>query len=329
MNNLHNQFPSVEHNIGAEMAQQQVEQFAHNPGLAQLTELYGLDITDMDTEQRLAAAQGVATTYWNYRRDAERQAASWATKDDPLSIEGSEQWNTVFSGARELGLVESSKPHNTRPDYLVVLGGANRAPLDRLRYGLESVEEAREAVVYLGSARRISDAEKIKAADYAPGAETEFDLGVGAIEETLKDPQFKLQRAEGPDAVVAKDGQEWRMRTYYYEKDGKTRKAYVCSTPPEVDGHRATTYDNFRFFAQLAHLGEQPDTSVVAVTTGLYTAGQHLPAVQELTLPHGTTVETIGHDAAYAGMIRTPDKLVQETKAAIDAAIRLQEALRS
>lgn len=329
MNNPHNQFPSVEHNIGAEMAQQQIEQFAHNPGLAQLTELYGLDITDMDTEQRLAAAQSVAVTYWDFRKDAERQEVQWDEGEEALTTEGSDQWNQVFDGARQLGLVESSKPDNTRPDYLVVLGGANKAPLDRLRYGLESIEEVGEAVVYLGSARKISDAEKLKAADYAPRAETEFDLGAGAIEETLKDPEFKLRRAEGPDMVIAKDGQEWRMRTYYYEKDGKTHKAYACSTPPEVDGHRATTYDNFRFFAQLAHLDEYPDTSVVAVTTGHYRLGQHVPAVQELTLPYGVAVETIGHDAAYSGMQRQPKQLLQETKAALDATIRLQEALRS
>ncbi len=63
------------------------------------------------------------------------------------------------------------------------------------------------------------------------------------------------------------------------------------------------------------------------MTTGFYTQGQGIPAVQELTLPYGTHVETIGHDAAYSGMVRKPSQLLQETKAAIDAAVRLQQKL--
>jgi hypothetical protein len=50
-------------------------------------------------------------------------------------------------------------------------------------------------------------------------------------------------------------------------------------------------------------------------------------AQQKLTLKYGTSVETIGHSSDYSGAKRKPSQLLQETKSAIDAAVRLQEAI--
>ena len=86
------------------------------------------------------------------------------------------------------------------------MGGANKAPLDRLRYGLSVVDDF-DQVVYLGSSRPVSDAEREKAADYAPDAQTEFDLGCGAFE--------KLLGAKVVDEIsIEKDGDTWGMRLY-------------------------------------------------------------------------------------------------------------------
>jgi hypothetical protein len=231
------------------------------------------------------------------------------------------QWSTIFEAADKLGLVRGTEPTNKKPNFLVILGGANRAPLDRMRYGLENVEDF-DQIVYLGSSRELPDAERAKAAEYAPDAQTEFDLGCGAFDTLLG--------AKMVDEITEERGGDiWGMRLYEFEYKGETKHGFVLSTPRNIGVRRATSYDNYQFFADRAELAQDPSQTVVAVTTGFYTQGQHIPAVQELTMKYGTNVETIGHSAEYSGVKRKPSQLLQETKSAIDAAVRLQQAIEA
>lgn len=314
--------PKVEQQLSPEAkARHELEAFINNPGLAEMARLFGAEELPEDPKEKLLALQKLAAEHWDFRKGAERQAVDW--NDELLDQEGSEQWNIIFEAADKLDLVKDTDPHNKRPNSLVILGGANRAPLDRLRYGLEHVDDF-EQVVYLGSTRPVSDVEREKAADYAPDAKTEFDLGCGAFEALLG--------AKKVDEIIEhRNGDIWGMRLYEFERGGETKHGFVLSTPYEIGQgkRRATTYDNYRFFADRAELAKDPDHSVVAVTTGFYSAGQHMPGVQELTLKYGTDVETIGHSAEYSGVKRKPSQLLQETKAGIDAAVRLQQALEA
>lgn len=298
------------------IAKQNLEAFIQSPALDRLAEMYGNTLPET-TVDRIEALSKIAENYWDFRKGAERQEVDWS--DEQLDQEGSEQWNTIFTAADELGLVKDSEPINKNPNYLVILGGANKAPLDRLRYGLEAIDDC-EHVVYLGSSRAISDAEREKANDYAPDAQTEFDLGSGAFEKLLG------AKMTG-EYTIERNGDTWGMRMYEYEMKGQKRTGFVLSTPQTIGERRATTYDNYKFFADRAELDTHPDKTVVSVTTGFYTRGQHLPAIQELTLPYGTTVETIGHSAEYTGVKRKPTQLLQEIKSAIDASKRLQDAI--
>lgn len=301
----------------AELAQEQLDQFLYNPALGELASLFGADVLPEVRGERLHALQELAAAHWDFRKGAERQAVDW--NDEFIDQEGSEQWNTIFAAADKLGLVESSKPTNKRPNSLAILGGANRSPLDRLRYGLEVVEDF-DQVAYLGSSRRLSDAEKEKAADYAPGAETEFDLGCGAFETLLGATMVDETR-------IDRNGDVWIMRIYEFERSGEVKKGFVLSTPQKIGERRATTYDNYRFFADAVELKDQPEHTVVVATNAFYTLMQGLPAAQELTVPYGTKVEVIGFDAAYGGATRKASQLLQEIKAGIDAAVRLNAAL--
>jgi hypothetical protein len=323
-NTSHDQYPLVpetSHN----QAREQLEKFAHNEGLDQMASLFGVAELPVDTAGRLFALQEVATANWDFRKGAERQNTDW--NNELLDTPGSDQWNTIFKAGYQLGKVQSTYPKNMNPDSLVILGGANRAPLDRLRYGLQNVRSF-GLVAYLGSSRplNIKAGEPEKAKDYAPDAQTEFDLGCGALEDLLDARVVSEDRVE-------RNGDVWAWREYEFEVDGETRTGFVLNTPQQIHDstsgteRRATTYDNYKFFADRAELINDPNYSVVAVTTGFYVPGQHLPAVQTLTLPFGTNIETIGHDAAYSGVPRKPSQLLQETKSAIDAAVRLQTEL--
>ncbi len=301
------------------LAQVELDAFASNHGLAEMAGLFGMEELPATQQKKLAVLQELAAQHWDFRKGAERQAVNW--DDELLDQEGSEQWSTIFKASDKLGLVKDSEPLNKRPNSLVILGGANRSPLDRLRYGLEQVEDF-DQVAYLGSTRKVSDAERGKAADYAPDAQTEFDLGCGAFETLLGAKQIH-------EVSVVRDGDTWGMRLYEFERNGETKYGFVLSTPQTIGERRATTYDNYRFFADRAELAEHPDHTVVAVTNAFYTEGQHLPAIQELTLEYGTKVETIGYSAEYGGTVRKPSQLLQETKSAIDAAVRLEAAIAS
>lgn len=299
-----------------QLATTELDKFVGNEGLGELAALYGLDLPE-GTSDRLYALQQLGAEHWDFRKGAERQAVNW---DEALiDEEGSEQHDAIFAAADKLGLVQDTEPKNKHPNSLVILGGANKAPLDRLRYGLEQVEDF-DRVAYLGSSRPVSDAEREKAAEYAPNAQTEFDLGSGAFETLLGAKMVD-------EITIERDGDTWGMRLYEFERNGETKHGFVLSTPQMIGERRATTYDNYRFFADRAELADDPGHSVVAVTTGFYTQGQHMPGVQELTLPYGTTVETIGHSAEYSGVTRKASQLLQETKAAVDAAVRLDTAI--
>jgi hypothetical protein len=310
--------PAAEQELSSEAkARQELEAFVNNPGLAEMAGLFGAEELPEGQTEKLAVLQQVAAEHWDFRKGAERQAVDW--NDELLDQEDSVQWNIIFGAADKLGLVQDTGPQNNKPHSLVILGGANKAPLDRLRYGLEHIEDFNQ-VAYLGSTRPVSDAEREKAAEYAPRAQTEFDLGCGAFETLLG--------ATLVDEVSEERGGDiWGMRLYEFVYNGQTKHGFVLSTPQKIGERRATTYDNYKFFADRAELADDPDHTVVAVTTGFYTAGQHLPGVQELTLKYGTVVETIGHSAVYTGATRKPSQLLQETKAAIDAAVRLQQAI--
>lgn len=303
--------------LGFEAAQSTLETFSYNAGLSDLAELFGVAELPKTIGQRLEALQLLAAEHWDFRKGAERQTTDW--NNDLLDQPDSRQYQVVFEAADKLGLVHSSIAVDKNPDFLVILGGANRAPLDRLRYGTEQTASFGQ-VAYLGSSRVVTDDEREKAQDYAPNAKTEFDLGCGAFETLLG--------AHKVDEIIeVRNGDTWGMRLYQFERSGEDKYGFVLSTPQIIGKRRASTYDNYKFFADRAELAENPGTSIVAVTTGFFTLGQGIPAVKELTLPYGVTVETIGHDAAYSGVTRKPSQLLQETKSAIDAAVKLHNAL--
>jgi hypothetical protein len=317
--------------LGYDEALAELDRFVSNPGHDELAALYNVDLS-VEPRNRLQALQKLAVAHWDFRKGAERQATDWDIEGE-LNQEGSVAWRVVFEASDKLGQVESSRPKNKKPDYLVFYGGANKAPDDRLLYGLESVYDF-GMLVYLGSSRPISDRERGISENYAPGAKTEFDLGSGAIETRLEAQLVSLDKIE-------RDGDVWAWHEFEFDillnPGGGAlakypRTAFSLSTPRRIVGtdglsRRATTYDNLQFFAHMAELAQNPDKSVVAVTTGFYVPGQHLPAVRELTLPYGVKVETIGHSASYSGVKRKPAQLLMENKAAIDAAVRLQEDL--
>ena len=296
----------------SKLASQALDAFVFNPGLDEMASAFGESLPTY-RQGRLAALTELSKQ-WDFRRGQERQdTVSQSTIDQP----DGKIWKQVFAAATQLGMVESSKPKNTSPENLLILGGANRAPLDRLRYGLASAQP--ETVYYMGATRPTTPVEQEKAKDYAPGALTEFELGCGAIMSYLEAKQTDESTDGDPE-------QAWRE--FSFRNKGRKLLAYAINTPKPTGQQRANTYDNFAHFAAWNGLVPGNSAPTLAVTTGFYVPGQHLPGVQELVGSYGVGFETIGHSAAYSGANRLASQLLQETKAAIGAADRLANILK-
>lgn len=87
--------------------------------------------------------------------------------------------------AQYMGMYDFETPIEGEYAAVFPLGAARQAPLDRVLYTLELVRSRRlqtREIVVVGSTRKISDAEKENVLNYAPGAETEYDLCVGAVD---------------------------------------------------------------------------------------------------------------------------------------------------
>lgn len=302
---------------GVEAARHHFEKFVYNPGLDDLAGLYGVPELPVGADARLATLRAIANQYWDYRRGFERQEVDWGAL--PTGHDSSMS-QAILAATRKLGLVESGKPSNRRPDFLVILGSANLAPIDRLSYGLSSVENFNH-LVYLGASRSVSQPEQTKVAAYAPNAVTEFDLGCGAFETVLGAKTIA-------EVNLLMENEPYRVRLYGFQHNGTQKYAWALNTPREVNYHRATTYDNYRFFAHWANLEKNSADSVVAVTNAYNAHCQGFPGIQELTLPFGTTVETIGYGPASEPSFVSIPQLLQETKAGIDAAARLRASLQ-
>lgn len=89
----------------------------------------------------------------------------------------------IHTAAEDMGLLHEQTPLIGKFDAVVVLGGARQSNLDRTRYAADAItaKQARVGhVIVAGTMRPLNDLEKENVANYAPGAETEFGLCVGA-----------------------------------------------------------------------------------------------------------------------------------------------------
>ncbi len=295
--------------------QTELDYKVQDPAFDRLAGMFGAELPE--GEGRLGALQNVAAQYWDFRKGVERQAVDW---DSELSDPASEQGRAIFRNAGGLGLVASSHPVLPEYDFGIVTGGANKSPWDRTRYIQEQGIQLGN-VVLLGSNRPVNDAERAKVQEYAPEAVTEFDLMCGAAVKVFGQERFEEDR---PKEVGYDHTGEARLRVY--EVPGGPAVT-VFDAPAPVGKPRPNTVDTYTFMRE--YFGsELADADVLVSTNAFYKPFQNVDALGSLSLPLGAQIETIGYDAAYGGVKRTPGQLLQETKSYIDSMARLDAALR-
>lgn len=133
----------------------------------------------------------------------------------------------------------------------------------------------------------------------------------------------------GTELVASKEHEttnpEWRI-AHFERKDGTP--ILVFSAPPYSGGKRATTADTYQFLSQTERDTIGLGRNILFVTSAIYRYAQYFDALQVVLLRAGTDVETIGYEPAYSREAFEPSKFLQELKSAIDAAMKLRNALK-
>lgn len=87
----------------------------------------------------------------------------------------------IMRTAESMGMLKPETPLEGNFDVVIALGGANQQNHERPRYALEAMKKGEvsfKQLVIAGSSRKLKEGEQKNTANYAPGAETEFDLCV-------------------------------------------------------------------------------------------------------------------------------------------------------
>ena len=111
-----------------------------------------------------------------------RDLVRWQLEQDQTQWD-EETKRVILDVAASMRMTEGETPLVGQYDAVIVLGGARQANLDRARYAVESVHKERASFGHLivaGSTRKLNETEQSNTENYAPGAETEYDLCVGA-----------------------------------------------------------------------------------------------------------------------------------------------------
>ena len=293
-----------------------LNRFAFNPGVELVVKQFDTHFaTIKNFDERLEYLQKLAADQWDFRQGRERyEITETYAMDDPKSELG----KVVYEGAQIAQMGSRSMATLDHYSIVAILGGANRSPYHRLRFALEQ-DITYDMFAYLGSERVTLPPEQEIVKDYAKGAKTEFDLGLGAITTLMNDRLGP--EGEGEYEVYTS---EWHI-TRLQQKNGVP--VMLLSSPPFLGGARANTADTYDFLRRLEQEAMSPAKNILFVTGALYRYAQYFDAMREICLRTGTDIETIGFEQEYIGIEFKPTQFLQELKAAADASIRLRDAV--
>jgi len=292
-----------------------LHRFVYSPGLELIVKELDPGYAKIEgLEKRLARLSDIAGKEWDFRKGRERFEV---TETEPMDQPGSEFGKVVIEGVHDMEIASRSLATLRHYDIVAILGGANMSCYHRLRYALEQKISC-NMLVFLGCERPLHESEKEQTHAYAPHAQTEFDLGLEAINTLLSsqltDSEREVSIANGHFTVLQ-------------EQDGVP---VVALSAPPLDNHvRATTSDTYQFLRSIEQSSFAPGKNILFVTTAPYRYAQYFDAVRDITLVTGANIETIGYELAYSNGEFKPSKYLQELKSAIEAANRLYSAIQA
>lgn len=221
---------------------------------------------------------------WDYRNSRER----YTIENDEFINQNKVMIRQLLE---QLNMIHT-RPLETKPDYILILGGARNNNFIRPEKAKTVYDlcETKPTVVGLTCDREVYDIEREIYSEYGDAIKTEADaLGKG------------IEKYFGVSPKSRKDN----MVDY-------GNNIHMISARNYPDGRRANTYDTFREFINVFHI---KDENILLVTNQPYTSYQLFKFI-DFALENNLYIESIGCD--------TPDTLqeahyLQELKSNIDA----------
>ena len=243
----------------------------------------GVDYSNMSLKEKINYLSEFVKV-WDYRNSKER----YTITNDEFIEQNKGIINECLVG---LNLV-NPRPLESKPDYILILGGARRNNFARPAKAKEVYDmcEGKPIVVGLTCDRPIMDVEKEIYAEYGDRIATEADAISVGIEESF-----------GVEAQPRKDN------TVKY-----TDNIYMISARNYPDGRRANTYDTFKEFISVFNIRNQ---NILLVTNQPYTSYQLFKFI-DFALDNNLYIESIGCEVPHTLL---EANYLQELKSNIDA----------
>ncbi len=311
-----------QHETAEQAALHRLENIFNNPLVEGIAREFGFPgFQGLDLGGRVGSYAKFTRATWDFRKGQER----WNATESTYSSDVEER---IFKAGRNFGdynLVDSTYPQYDRYDFATILGGGNDSPLLRARYlkeQMDTLAESPKFVFLLGSARKVKAEERPRTDTYAPGAHTEFDLMNAAGERVFELDQPSVDVQEVEFATSIKD-RAWKARVF--TTDSGLQVVSVCA--PMIEGQRRVNTGDTCLFLNHVMKDEIEGKRGLNVTHAVYTAFQDLDLRRLIGIPNQVELDTIGFDAAYGNITRTPSQVLQEMTSAGSAAKRLSNAL--
>ena len=298
------------------------DEWISDPLLAELAEKYGGTLEMLHSKDFRSRLQYLYdfVSVWDYRKKQtaaiikEGEAVRWLLKVDTFSADNT---GIIYSAADRLDLSGIYDPVFSEPAFILSLGGANHANINRTfrTLGLLKRIQAMRSdhlplIAGLACNRALSDDERKKISDYAPEANTKFDAVSTAIEKVysavLLDETTKHDANPNKVSIVRK----------YQSREFPGLQLYSLCAPSSAPGQRrADTGDTLDFLIRTFRI--QPGQKIINITSPIYVPQQQIRSL-DYAVRNQLEFDTIGF---FQTDIGRPELIqyLQEIKATIDA----------
>lgn len=286
-----------------------ISSWIHSGPFNRLIRLFGGSTSFAGTLKEQIEYYNNFANVWDYRKQRANGGERWlVTEDRFLSDHKSEIMDCMYL----LGLVDVTESKQ-QPDYILPLGGARMANLDRCLTANEVYQMYREKsipIVALTGMRPINDIEKESLKKYAPEAQTEYEAICGGIEKAFDLPVNLYTELIHPNDNI---NLIWAERSYDYDKT----IINVLSAPSSDPKRRANSMDTFEFF--LKQYDPKTGAKILLITSPIYVPFQ-LMKFTDLAIERGFYVDCIGNKSYdHTPKVLNTASYLQELKATINA----------
>ena len=292
-----------------------IAKWIHSEPFARLIRLFGGSIAKIGTLNEQIKYYNSFANVWDYRKRKANGGERWLVTEDQFLIDHKSE---IMDCMSLLGLVDVTESKQ-QPDYILPLGGARMANLDRCLAANEVYEMYKEKstrVVALTGMRPINDIEKKSLEKYAPEAQTEYDAICSGIEKAFNIPADSCTECMHPNDNI---NLMWAERIYNYDQ----MIINILSAPSSDPKRRANSMDTFDFF--LKRYEPKTGSKILLITSPIYVPFQ-LMKFTDFALERGFYVDCIGNKSYdHSPTVLNTASYLQELKATINAIYILTE----